>query len=213
MTHNLNLIVQDYINEINVFTKQVRKAVRYLRQSPTRWKKFQECCEDENLAKKSLCLDVPTRWNSTYMMLKRVIEYEGAIVEYADRDIGLTLHLKFVDMVDKNSTGTLLSSDWEGVKRITKFLEMFFNLTLRISGSRYVTSNLHFLEICQVGVYLNQLKSNEYQVLAKMAENMKEKFDKYWGDAEQMNKMIFIPCVLDPRHKFSTLGFALKKIF
>ena len=43
------------------------------------------------------------------MMLSRVIEYEGAIVEYTDRDIGLVLYLKFVD---KNSTGTLLSSDW-----------------------------------------------------------------------------------------------------
>ena len=42
---------------------------------------------------------------------------------------------------------------------------------------------------------------------------MKEKFDKYWGDAEKMNKMIFIPCVLDPRHKFITLGFALRKMF
>ena len=187
--------------------------MRYIRQSPARWKKFQECCEDENLAKKSLCLDVPTRWNSTYMMLKRVIEYEGAIVEYADRDIGLTLHLKFVDMVNQNSTGTLLSSDLEGVKRITKFLEIFFNLTLKKSGSRYVTSNLHFLEICQVGVYLNQLISNEDHVLAKMAENMKEKFDKYWGDTEKMNKMVFIPCVLDPRHKFITLGFALRKMF
>ncbi|KAH0669917.1 hypothetical protein KY289_024410 [Solanum tuberosum] len=126
----------------------VRQAVRYIRQFPARWKKFQECCEDENLAKKSLCLDVPTRWNSTYMMLNQVIEYEGSIVEYADRDIGLALHLKFVDIVDKNST-----------------------------------------------------------------ENMKEKFDKYWGDTEKMNKMVFIPCVLDPRHKFSTLDFALKKMF
>ena len=105
------------------------------------------------------------------MMLSRVIEYEGAIVEYADRDIGLALYLKFVD---KNSTGTLLSSDWEGVKIITKFLEKFFNLTLKISGSRYVTSNLHFFEFFQVGVYLNQLISNEDQVLSKMEENMKE---------------------------------------
>uniref|UniRef100_A0A3Q7JK04 BED-type domain-containing protein n=1 Tax=Solanum lycopersicum TaxID=4081 RepID=A0A3Q7JK04_SOLLC len=213
MAHIVNLIVQDGTKEANLSIERVRQAVRYIRQSPARWKKFQECCEDENLAKKSLCLDVPTRWNSTYMMLKRVIEYEGAIVEYADRDIGLTLHLKFVDMVDKNSTGTLLSSDWEGIKRITKFLEMFFNLTLKISGSRYVTSNLHFLEICQVGVYLNQLISNEDHVLAKMAKNMKEKFDKYSGDTEKMNKMVFIPCVLDPRHKFITLGFALRKMF
>uniref|UniRef100_A0A3Q7GVS0 Uncharacterized protein n=1 Tax=Solanum lycopersicum TaxID=4081 RepID=A0A3Q7GVS0_SOLLC len=29
--------------------------------------------------------------DSTYMMLSRVIEYEGAIVEYTDRDIGLIL--------------------------------------------------------------------------------------------------------------------------
>uniref|UniRef100_A0A3Q7HYR5 HAT C-terminal dimerisation domain-containing protein n=2 Tax=Solanum lycopersicum TaxID=4081 RepID=A0A3Q7HYR5_SOLLC len=90
---------------------------------------------------------------------------------------------------------------------------MFFNLTLKISGSRYVKSNLHFLEICQVGVYLNQLISNEDHVLAKMAENMKEKFDKHWGDTEKMNKMVFIPCVLDPCHKFITLGFALRKMF
>ncbi|KAH0634645.1 hypothetical protein KY290_038111 [Solanum tuberosum] len=129
--------------EANVCIERVRQAVRYIKQSPA-------------------------RWNSTYMMLNRVIEYEGAIVEYADRDIGLALHLKFVDIVDKNSI---------------------------------------------VGVYLNQLISNEDHVLAKMAENMKEKLDKYWGDTEKMNKIVFIPCVLDPRHKFSTLDFALKKMF
>ncbi|KAH0730036.1 hypothetical protein KY289_001224 [Solanum tuberosum] len=41
-------------------------------------------------------------------MLKRVIEYEGAIVEFADRDIGMALHLKFVDIVDKNSTDFIM---------------------------------------------------------------------------------------------------------
>ncbi|KAH0781183.1 hypothetical protein KY290_000781 [Solanum tuberosum] len=150
MAHIVNLIVQDGTKEANESIERVRQPVRYIKQSPARWKKFQECYEGENLTKKSLCLNVPTRWNSTYMMLSKVIEYEG----------------------------TLLSSDWEGV-----------------------------------GVYLNQLISNEDHVLAKMAENMKEKFDKYWGDTEKMNKIVFIPFVLDPRHKFSTLGFALKKMF
>jgi len=52
MAHIVNLIVQEGIKEINVFIERVRQAVRYIRQSPTRWKKFQECCEDENLVKK-----------------------------------------------------------------------------------------------------------------------------------------------------------------
>uniref|UniRef100_A0A3Q7G771 hAT-like transposase RNase-H fold domain-containing protein n=1 Tax=Solanum lycopersicum TaxID=4081 RepID=A0A3Q7G771_SOLLC len=185
MAHIVNLIAQDGTKEANVSIERVRQALRYIRQSPA-------------------------RWNFTYMILSRVIEYEGAIVEYVDRDIGLALYLKFVD---KNSAGTLLSNDWEGVKRIIIFLEMFFDLTLKISGSQYVTSDLHFLEICQVGVYLNQFISNEDQVFAKIAKNMKEKFDKYCGDAEKMNKMVFIPGVLDPRHKYSTLHLALKKMF
>uniref|UniRef100_A0A3Q7HPE3 hAT-like transposase RNase-H fold domain-containing protein n=1 Tax=Solanum lycopersicum TaxID=4081 RepID=A0A3Q7HPE3_SOLLC len=74
--------------------------------------------------------------------------------------------------------GTISSSDWEGVNIITKFLEMFFNITLKMYRSLYVTLNLHILEICQVGVYLNQLITNKDHVLAKMVKNMKEKFDK-----------------------------------
>ena len=81
------------------------------------------------------------------MMLSSFIEYEGAIVEYTDRDIDLALYLKFVD---KNSTGTLLSSNWEGVKIITKFLEKFFNLTLKISGSRYATLIFIFLKFVKL---------------------------------------------------------------
>ncbi|CAI8609757.1 unnamed protein product [Vicia faba] len=34
-----------------------------------------------------------------------------------------------------------------------------------------------------------------------MAENMKVKYDKYWGKVEKMNMLIFVAVVLDPRHK------------
>ncbi|KAM3358007.1 hypothetical protein P3S68_020938 [Capsicum galapagoense] len=175
------------------------------------------------LQKKSLCLDVPTRWNSTYLMLNRAIEYEGAILNYVDRDIGLAHHLEFghicvcdgdSDIMDEEQpAGTLLSSDWDSINRIAKFLELFFKLTLKVSGSLYITSNIHFLKICQVGFCLTKLISSNDSVLAHMATNMKKKFEKYWGDSTKMNKMLFIPCVLNFRHKFTTLSFALKKMF
>ncbi|KAM3250658.1 hypothetical protein P3L10_004728 [Capsicum annuum] len=42
-----------------------------------------------------------------------------------------------------------------------------------------------------------------------MTANMKEKFRKYWGTLEKMNKMIFILSVLDPRNKLEYVSFAI----
>ncbi|XP_070007295.1 zinc finger BED domain-containing protein RICESLEEPER 2-like [Nicotiana sylvestris] len=198
MAHIVNRIVKDGLKESSISIAHVRYVVRYIRQSPARLRKFQECCESENIVKKSLCLDVPTRWNSTYLMLSRAIEYERAIKEYSD-------HGKPV--------GILTRTDWDEVKRIAQFLEIFYNLTLKVSGSLYVTSNAHFIEIGQVDVYLNRLITTEDKLLSEMTLSMWKIFEKYWGEPKKINKMIFIACVLDPCYKFTTISFVLKKMF
>ncbi|XP_019238739.1 PREDICTED: zinc finger BED domain-containing protein RICESLEEPER 2-like [Nicotiana attenuata] len=214
MAHIMNLVVQDGFKESSVSIERVRHAVRYVGQSPARLKRFQECFDDEQLnCKKTLCLDVPTRWNSTYLMLRRAVEFESAFSHYASSEIGLRHYLEHSYIEVGIPTGELLSSDWENVNRITKFLEIFYLLTLKISGSRYVTSNTHFLEICAVAVYLKQLIANKDTVLSEMAKNMKEKFDKYWGDTGKMNKIIFTSCILDPRYKLESVGYAFVKMF
>ena len=69
--HILNLIVQDGLKEVSVSVTKVRESVRYIRNSPTRLRKFKELTNLVGVdSKASLCLDVPTRCNSTYVMLK-----------------------------------------------------------------------------------------------------------------------------------------------
>ncbi|XP_077252407.1 zinc finger BED domain-containing protein RICESLEEPER 1-like [Tasmannia lanceolata] len=46
-----------------------------------------------------------------------------------------------------------------------------------------------------------------------MARRMKDKYDKYWGDIEKMNKLIYIAVVLDPRHKMEFVKFALISMY
>ncbi|KAH0634432.1 hypothetical protein KY290_037845 [Solanum tuberosum] len=222
MAHILNLVVQDGLKVSVVSIERVRKAVKYIRLSPARCKRFQECCEDVDInCKKSLCLDVSTRWNSTYLMLNRAIEFENVFSSYAARDIGLLHYLQFVEDEDgkdehRSVVGALLSDDWDNVRKIANFLQIFYDLTREVSGSHYVTANSHFLKICEVSCYLKQLISSEEDnedLLGKIASNMREKFDKYWGTPKKMNKMIFISCVLDPRHKFVSVGFALQMMF
>jgi len=67
-------IVWDGLNVVGKSGKRVRAAVKFIRQSPSRLQRFQECAIAEKIeSKASLSLDVPTRWNSTYKMLSTAL--------------------------------------------------------------------------------------------------------------------------------------------
>ena len=88
MAHIVNLVVQDGLKGEHETISRIRGAIRYIRNSPARYKKFQECVEFEKLeTKKLLSLDVPTRWNSTYLMLKTAISVKIAFDAYEDVDL------------------------------------------------------------------------------------------------------------------------------
>ena len=69
--HILNLVVIEGLKEARNLVKRVREAIRYVRNSPARLHKFKEFTDligcESNCA---LSLYMPTRWNSTHVMLK-----------------------------------------------------------------------------------------------------------------------------------------------
>ncbi|GKD13144.1 mitogen-activated protein kinase, conserved site-containing protein, partial [Tanacetum coccineum] len=76
ITRVINLVVQDVTKEMGSSVDSVRAAVRYVSHSPARLKKFKEFAKLEKIeCQKSLCLDVPTRWNSTLLMLTVALTY------------------------------------------------------------------------------------------------------------------------------------------
>ena len=57
---------------------QIRNSIKYVRGSKSRMMKFKQCLErfSDIDASFGLCLDVPTRWNSTYLMIKSALKYQ-----------------------------------------------------------------------------------------------------------------------------------------
>ena len=79
-----------------------------------------------------------------------------------------------------------------------------------MSGSSYSTSNLFFETLQNVfHCLMDYCESDDYS-LSNMANKMKVKYDKYWGDFEAINPLLLLVAMLDPRYKVSILEFWLQ---
>ncbi|XP_076922873.1 zinc finger BED domain-containing protein RICESLEEPER 2-like [Bidens hawaiensis] len=100
MAHIINLIVKDGLRDAALPIEWIRNTIRYIRHSPQRLDAFKKCVKAERIESKALlCLDMPTRWNSTYEMLDRAEKFEKAFQAFDLAHPNFRNH--FVDGVPK----------------------------------------------------------------------------------------------------------------
>ncbi|XP_022845309.1 zinc finger BED domain-containing protein RICESLEEPER 2-like [Olea europaea var. sylvestris] len=199
--HIVNLIVKEGLKEFNPSIESIRNAVKYFRSSLSRLMKFKCCIEREKIACKKLhVLDVSTRWNSTFLMLDSALNFEKAFFRMEEED---GFYYKYFDENEggKEKEGPPTSYDWEKARKFAKFLRTFYDVTLKFSASLNVTSNIYFQEVCKIEQILKKIGDEQDYLLSSIANNMKIKFDKYWGNVDKMNKILIVAVVLDPRYK------------
>ncbi|XP_047306310.1 uncharacterized protein LOC124909701 [Impatiens glandulifera] len=103
--------------------------------------------------------------------------------------------------------------DWAYTRAFYFILKHFYELTIQVSDSSYVTCNTFLNEISMVHYILHDYENNDDLHICDMARRMKRKHDKYWGDIEKMNKLIFISAIIDPRQKIDYVSFTLKEMY
>ncbi|KAF3782259.1 Zinc finger BED domain-containing protein RICESLEEPER 2 [Nymphaea thermarum] len=85
--HILNLVVQDGMRDLDDTISKICESVKYVKGSPKRLHTFKDCIRTMGLnGRKKLTYDVPTRWNSTYVMLRDALFYKDAFQHLAFLD-------------------------------------------------------------------------------------------------------------------------------
>ncbi|PWA65613.1 zinc finger BED domain-containing protein RICESLEEPER 1 [Artemisia annua] len=113
----------------------------------------------------------------------------------------------------KGPPGIPESKDWANARLLVVFLKHFYDMTLRVSGTKYITSNSYLECINCLDTVLKRCFLTKDNDLKCMSVEMMKKFDKYWGDTKKFNMLVFIASVFDPRTKFEYLKVNLCSMY
>ncbi|KAL9662632.1 hypothetical protein QQ045_027465 [Rhodiola kirilowii] len=115
--------------------------------------------------RRALRQDVPTRWNSTFLMLDSALYYRQALGHFALFDL------------DFKTCPT--SEEWGQIEMIAKFLGEFYEVTSLFSGSKYATSNLFFPKVLKIQHSIREAMMHRDDFMRHMGNEMSAKFQKY----------------------------------
>ncbi|CAO2207686.1 unnamed protein product [Urochloa humidicola] len=195
--HILNAVALDVIASIHGVIYSVRESIKFIKASSAREEKFAEIAlQLEIPSTKTLCLDVTTQWNTTYLMLLAALDYKQAFTT--------------LETCDDNYNEAPSAEDWKKVEAACTYLKLLYDSAHSIMAAANPTSNLFFHEAWKLQLELTNGTEHEDPVFSSMAKDMHERFDKYWKDC---SLVLAIAVVMDPRFKMKLIEFSYSKIY
>jgi hypothetical protein len=95
--HILNIVARDGLCVIARTIDKVKSIVLAVKGSPLQWEEFMKCAAECGLdTTNGLSLDVSTKWNSTYLMLRDALYYKHAFLRLKSSDHCRSVVISFV---------------------------------------------------------------------------------------------------------------------
>ncbi|CAN6182089.1 unnamed protein product [Urochloa humidicola] len=195
--HILNLVARDGLEVISHALSKIKALVLTVKGSPLQWEALMKSANECGLdTSKGIQLDVSTRWNSTYMMLRDALHYKPAFMR--------------LKTSNRSKYAPICPSDakWGMATKVFQCLKKFYDLTELLSGSSYPTANLFYKGFCEIKDLLDKWCISDDLTIRQMAISMREKFEKYWTSS---STSLAVACFLDPRYKHKLVEYYMRK--
>ncbi|XP_055904691.1 zinc finger BED domain-containing protein 4-like [Eupeodes corollae] len=186
VAHTLQLVIHEIIfksDPMMDIIKKCRKIVGHFKRSEQACrylKQFQETCD---LPRHTLIQDVETRWNSTYLMLERLMEQKFAVNLY---------------MAERGGIEVPAAEEWVQIRDLISALKCFYQATLDISSD---SSSISL--IIPLIVMLNSKlapKDEDTENLKLLKIRLCESVNKRFSYSKSTPNLL-IATLIDPRFK------------
>jgi hypothetical protein len=122
--HTLNLIVRGGLKKLSETVDKVKQIADHFHRSSLSAEKLRATLLQMGQPDLKVLQDCPTRWNSTFFMLKRFVRLRDAIIT--------TLALV------NPAVTTLTHDEWAAIEEACEVLQPYEEVTVEISGEGYV---------------------------------------------------------------------------
>ncbi|XP_072375514.1 uncharacterized protein [Diabrotica undecimpunctata] len=177
----------------------IHSLAKKLKNSEHLRKDFEKFCTTLNLKFTMPELDVITRWNSTFDMLKWSLNMRQALNILCDN-------------VENLKTLKPTDTEWSLIDRICQYLNVFKSISLILEGESYVTLPM---VIIGINMMLDRLESwameldnkpDRDKTDEKIINSIQAARDKIIKHYKRTNWMYCVVLILDPRHKVETFS-------
>ncbi|XP_055904989.1 zinc finger BED domain-containing protein 4-like [Eupeodes corollae] len=188
--HLLNLVVQAALQNIEDTLKKVKSVVEFFKRSTQALYKLKEIQSQMDLPTLKLKQDVPTRWNSTYDMLDRILKIKNAVIA--------TLAIVRNEL-------SLNNEDWDILERILPILKIFLDITVEISSEKNVSLS-KVIVYCrllkfEISRFTEQLSDPQIpECVRKFVKKIQEEVQSRFNNLEK-NFLYAEATIFDPRFK------------
>uniref|UniRef100_A0A1A8D420 HAT C-terminal dimerisation domain-containing protein n=1 Tax=Nothobranchius kadleci TaxID=1051664 RepID=A0A1A8D420_NOTKA len=186
MSHNLQPAIHDAVlsqRSISDIIAKWRHIVGHFRHSPLAYARLQSVQKQLGQPTKRLQQDVSTRWNSTYYMLRSLLEQKRALGVYA---------------ADFELPATFTSSQWDLIESTTLLLEPFEELTKEICSSTASAADV-IPSVLVLKRLLAKDAAADHGVKTTKA-TLLEAVSKRFADIEK-EPLYSLATIIDPRYK------------
>lgn len=195
--HTLNLILQNAITReqtLQSVLDKVKKIVRFFKKNSTALEKLLKAQTNDqpNCVPKRLIQEVPTRWNSSFHMIRRFVELEHCI--------------RSTVAVIRKDLPIITNEEWLLLAEVTKILKPFEDATESMSGEKYMTgSSVIVMTRCLISSCDKLLDEEFCDVSKELIYTLRTGLITRFSNLERSGT--FSVCTfLDPRYKLAVFS-------